>query len=537
MLKRLRGYFLKNYVDQSTNTKKQAFSLVIVLLTLLLLSILMTIIIGIAFVKAVLAGIAGIIVLFLALTRAGKAGFVSIAVSILLAVSFSAIMAFRVYGHPYEMYFLSFIIAFDVGMTSFISRRPWLPALVMGIGSVGVLYLYFARILPAKLAILASDLNADDLVICFVVGWTNVFISMAVMRRSQSLLSAAESEAEMNLKRFLSMQEALSASSESLTVGSKLTESSRRSSVLAENTLDQISSAAGSMDALSSGTGVLRATLEEILESSRAASRSAEDQSGVVTETSAAIEEMTASIKNISRTTESRRDSVRRLDESTAQGREEMKASSEAVQQMEAQAASILEVVKVISAVASQTDLLSMNAAIEAAHAGEYGRGFSVVADEIRKLSEQTGKNVKAISATMKKTIAAIDGVARGNERTMERYARIADDATLLSQAMEEVINGLAEIASGTEEIMAGVQASVQSTYVLKTATVKVDEEIQSAEKALEALDTASQRILGDITAIKRHSEEVREEARRIMEIGIANEEGLKHLKSMLGTA
>jgi methyl-accepting chemotaxis protein len=537
MRKKIAAFLLSRYEARGGIEKKQVRSLFIVLFSLIAIAVLAAIVVTTPFIKIALAALALVMAGLVLLARSGRAGAAAVSSSVLIAAAFSLILALRDYSDPYEMFYLSFIIAFDITVASFISSKAWLPLVVMGIGTAGVAYMYAGRVLPHLAAAAAQDLYVDDFIVSLILGWANALIGLASMRRSFSLLKAAESESEQNLSRIVALRAAIEASSESLKIGSDLTGSSRKSSALLEGALEGLSSAAADMKGLSGGTGVLKSTLAEILESSKASYRSAEEQGSVVSQTSAAIEEMTASIKNVSKVTEARREAVKRLDESTAQGREDMLASTEAVKRMETHAESILEVVKVISSVASRTNLLAMNAAIEAAHAGEYGRGFSVVADEIRKLSEQTGKNVKAISSTIKETIAAIEGVSAGNERSVQRYGRISEDAELLSDAMEEVIRGLMEISGGTEEITSGVQASVRSTQDLKAATAKVDEEIRAAERALGGLDESSRSILEDLRGMKERTEEALAEAKRVMEIGARNEEGIKRLGSMLETA
>ena len=211
-----------------------------------------------------------------------------------------------------------------------------------------------------------------------------------------------------------------------------------------------------------------------------------------------------------------------------------MRSASESVKAMESQASSILEIVKVINGVASQTNLLAMNAAIEAAHAGDAGRGFSVVADEIRKLSEQTGKNVKAATATIKQTISGIHQATTTNEKALSLFDRIHEDAGTVSKAMEEIIRGLSEIAGGTEEIMKGVEASVSSTSALRETTGSVDSRIAEAAESLSSLARASAQALAGIDGILARFAGLEQEAARVSQIGSVSESSLEHLLAAL---
>ena len=105
----------------------------------------------------------------------------------------------------------------------------------------------------------------------------------------------------------------------------------------------------------------------------------------------------------------------------------------------------INEVMEIIDAIAGQTDLLAMNAAIEAAHAGEAGKGFAVVSDEIRKLAESTNENSKMIKTTVTAVSARIYQIGGDSAESRKAFETIREEADVSSQTMAEIARAMGE--------------------------------------------------------------------------------------------
>ncbi|GAB1432556.1 hypothetical protein MASR2M29_11810 [Spirochaetota bacterium] len=126
-------------------------------------------------------------------------------------------------------------------------------------------------------------------------------------------------------------------------------------------------------------------------------------------------------------------------------GKDKVDALVSAMKKMDEYAGRTMELVEIINAISGQTNLLAMNAAIEAAHAGDAGRGFAVVADEIRKLSESSSENARSISQTIQETAKAIAGASDISETTTTTMENIIQAVNDLGRELAEVSRVLSD--------------------------------------------------------------------------------------------
>jgi len=161
-----------------------------------------------------------------------------------------------------------------------------------------------------------------------------------------------------------------------------------------------------------------------------------EEQSSAVTQSSAAIEELIASIRTISSISQAKKELLVSLQDMAKIGEENTSATRDSMKEISVSADLIHDLIEVIDNVADQTNILAMNAAIEAAHAGEAGKGFGVVADEIRKLAETTTENSRNIGANLNQIIKRIMDTVQLSEETERSIGRMTDGINDVTASM-----------------------------------------------------------------------------------------------------
>jgi methyl-accepting chemotaxis protein len=180
-------------------------------------------------------------------------------------------------------------------------------------------------------------------------------------------------------------------------------------------------------------------------------------QSENVSQSSSAIEQMFANISMVAANLEKNSENVHALEESSGISRKELETVSAEFKDITQQAEGLLEINSVINNIASQTNLLSMNAAIEAAHAGDTGKGFAVVAGEIRKLAENSSSQSKSIADMVKKMKGAIDTITKSIDRVLNRFEDIDGKVRTISEQETEIRGAMEEQETGSKQILEAI--------------------------------------------------------------------------------
>jgi len=178
------------------------------------------------------------------------------------------------------------------------------------------------------------------------------------------------------------------------------------------------------------------------------------NQSASVTESKATMEQVVTNIHSVTDSLISNAANVNTLKEASETGHNGLQVVATDIQEIYRESEGLLEINSVMENIASQTNLLSMNAAIEAAHAGEAGKGFAVVADEIRKLAENSSQQSKTIGTVLKKIKESIDKITKSTENVLKRFEAIDSGVKTVAQQEEIVRNAMEEQEQGSSQVI-----------------------------------------------------------------------------------
>ncbi|MDR0710446.1 MAG: methyl-accepting chemotaxis protein [Spirochaetaceae bacterium] len=219
-------------------------------------------------------------------------------------------------------------------------------------------------------------------------------------------------------------------------------------------------------------------------------------QAESVAQSSSAIEQMLANIQSVTATLVKNSDNVRNLAAASGVGHTGLQDVVTDIQEITQESEGLLEINAVMENIASQTNLLSMNAAIEAAHAGEAGKGFAVVANEIRKLAESSGEQSKTISGVLKKIKDSIDKITRSTNEVLNEFDAIDSGVKIVSDQEENIRNAMEEQSQGSEQILEAVSRLNEITGGVKESS----EEMNAGSKEVIATSRTLESITREIT-------------------------------------
>ncbi|MCQ2598020.1 MAG: methyl-accepting chemotaxis protein [Treponema sp.] len=277
-------------------------------------------------------------------------------------------------------------------------------------------------------------------------------------------------------------------------------------------------------------SGVLISSGEEV---NKLAKLIDEENQGI-NNSSASIEEMLANIRSVSENVMKLAKGFEELSSRVADGQRKLDQVNKSVLQIEAQSASLNDANSIISQISSQTNLLAMNAAIEAAHAGEAGKGFSVVADEIRKLAEDSAAQTKKIADDLKGIKGTISAVVVDTQESAKSFDQIVNNIQYTTTIMTEISSSMEEQEEASKQVF-------EALSDMKNQSLEVDEKSKVLEtgvrKVVEEMANVTQisdTILGSMDEMANGAKDINDSAQNVQSLAQTTKETTGTIDSLL---
>jgi len=258
-------------------------------------------------------------------------------------------------------------------------------------------------------------------------------------------------------------------------------------------------------------------------------------QASAVEETSSAVTQMTQNIKSVTSATDKVNKLSGHLLALGADGRSALANSMAAVKDIGDSSRRVNEAVTIISNISSQTNLLSMNAAIEAAHAGAAGKGFAVVAAEIRKLAVTSSESATDISRSIEEVAAKVARGVELSEKAGSAFQQVTDGIQSTTQLIAEIAQAMQEQAGGTSEVITAVSQLLDSTASIKEVTESQKKRNEEIRRVFKKQYDFFGFIFSQMEKIGERTHEVENTLEQLQTVTLENGEVTKSLKTILG--
>jgi methyl-accepting chemotaxis protein len=251
----------------------------------------------------------------------------------------------------------------------------------------------------------------------------------------------------------------------------------------------------------------------------------------VVQHSTASVNQMTTSLDSVSRIIQERIESTKELGRLIQQGRGEIDHTRDAFRQVLTEMQTLQEVNSIVANIASQTNLLSMNAAIEAAHAGDAGRGFAVVAEEIRKLASSTSENSGLISTNLQDLTDSIGETGSSLEATQASIQEIEEQLGLVSAAFDEISGSSRELSQGGKLIIESMVTLKDGSAQIRSGSASIATNQEEIQQSMDQVATLSEKVQENTNQISHAITQVDRSVRHIESLIETNRHAMSELK------
>ena len=243
-----------------------------------------------------------------------------------------------------------------------------------------------------------------------------------------------------------------------------------------------------------------------------------------------AVNEVVKTLEYMNKMAVERMENAQEMHTYVADGDEKITSTNEILGHVAEQLDEVYEVVTIINNVAEQTNLLSMNAAIESAHAGEAGKGFGVVAEEIRALAEETSENADKISRVVNAIVQAVENANKSSQSAFAAFEKVSAHADQIISSLQEITGGIGRIDSQMLQIK---KRSEETSSAADEMNKYCGDLAEKQQKVSHQVDNMNEVFFTAILSLKKIKEETADIVHKMKDVSTSSDESYKNLTEL----
>jgi methyl-accepting chemotaxis protein len=315
------------------------------------------------------------------------------------------------------------------------------------------------------------------------------------------------------------------------TLGDNLSRAMEQTAASISQIIAAIQSVKGQMLAQSSSVTEASGAIHNIIQTITSVSANIEKQNKSVATSSAAIEQVLANIDSVTATLVKNSGHVKTLEQASDAGQASLRDVAKVIEDIAKESEGLSEINAVMENIAVQTNLLSMNAAIEAAHAGAAGNGFAVVAGEIRKLSDNSAKQSQTISEVLERITGSIEQITQVTNAAINKFAAITDGVREVSAQEASVLSAMEEQSAGGKQILDAVEQLNELTKMVSNGSTEMMRGSQTVVAESQNLDATTEKISTSIKDMAAGAEDINTAVSQVSGLTVENKSSVAVLE------